>query len=103
MARALWVVNKCDLQGFLPITTSSNLLATSALTRQGLSELIDAIVQRLVPKEPPPGSALPFHPDHLERIQNVRALIDQGADDAAAAALRNWLDSGPPRPQRASL
>lgn len=65
---ALIVLNKCDL----PRTTSSapaSALFASAVTRQGIDELLSVISGRLVPHPPPPGSGVPFTQRQIEMLE----------------------------------
>jgi len=81
---ALVVCSKCDLRpagGERP-----GGLATSALSGEGIGRLLDAIADRLVPKPPQPGDAVPFTAAQVEHLQSVRAAI-LGADPASAASL----------------
>jgi tRNA modification GTPase len=45
----------------------------SALSGEGVAELIRAIVQRLVPSTPEPRDAVPFTPREVERLEAARA------------------------------
>jgi tRNA modification GTPase len=47
-------------------------LSLSALTRQGLDALTGQIGDRLVPRPPPPGAAVPFAEDQVEALQRMR-------------------------------
>jgi tRNA modification GTPase len=79
------VLNKVDLhpqfQG-----TASNLfdIAVSAVTGQGIPQLIEAIGMALVPAPPSLGDAVPFTADQVERLTAARRATDKR--DAAAVA-----------------
>jgi hypothetical protein len=69
---ALVVHNKSDLPpdpGGRPTG-----LATCALRGDGVEALLEAVVSRLVPDPPSPGSAVPFTEDHIERLRELRKL-----------------------------
>jgi len=54
-----FIANKTDLPPAWEIDNSP-ALPVSALTGEGLPQLLDAMVQCLVPDAPPPGAAVPF-------------------------------------------
>ncbi len=68
--KALIVHNKVDIQSVKD--NRPNGLYTSALTGAGIDELIEKIANRLVPMPPPPGAAVPFT---LEQIERIRGYI----------------------------
>jgi len=47
-------------------------LATCALKGEGVEALLQAVASRLVPDPPPPGAAVPFAEEHIERLLEVR-------------------------------
>jgi hypothetical protein len=51
-----------------------------------MDQLVDAIIERLVPDPPSPGSAVPFRGDQLEALAGARCTLLEG--DRAAAAVR---------------
>ncbi len=69
--RAMRVGNKSDLIADLDCSDSSRRteINVSALTGDGIPELLIAIRKRLVPLEPEPDQAVPFLPEHLERLE----------------------------------
>jgi len=71
---AIVVENKSDLPAAGRRPAAS--LETSALRGTGIKVLIDAIAARLVPHPPPPGTAVPFAQEHVERL---RRMLDLGA------------------------
>ena len=86
---ALHVVNKTDL---VPgSNVPAEMLATSALTGQGVPELISAIVGRLVPEVPASGQALPFTRQQEEILAQVNHALQQ-EDAATAIALLRTLN-----------
>jgi len=62
----------------------------SAERGDGISSLIAAIIERLVPDPPPPGGAVPFRRAHLDILTQARACL-LANDRAAAAALLNSM------------
>ena len=83
---ALVVHNKCDLADAGAHGRPPGL-ATSAETGEGLSDLITAIVARLVPVIPPAGAAVPFLPRHQHLLEQALAQAPLGD----AAAVRRYL------------
>lgn len=68
---ALRVENKSDLPPAPGVQPPG--LATSALHGEGIAELIEAVVGRLVPKPPPPGAAVPFTESQIAQLQAMAA------------------------------
>ncbi|NQU22204.1 MAG: 50S ribosome-binding GTPase [Candidatus Nealsonbacteria bacterium] len=66
-ASPLVVHNKCDL----PPARGERVagLAVSALTGEGIGELVHGISNRLVPEPPPPGRAVPFTVEQAEYLE----------------------------------
>jgi tRNA modification GTPase len=62
-------------------------LTTSALTGQGLAELLDTIVRRLVPVSPQPGEAVPFSPEHITALHAAQAALAAHNPMSAATIL----------------
>ena len=69
----LTVLNKCDVQ-----KPQSGLegIQVSALTGQGVDELLDLISQTLVPLEPGLGSAVPFLDSQVRALQELRDALN---------------------------
>lgn len=80
---ALVVANKWDL----PAAAEANLAAdcrTSAVSGQGVPELLRKVSARLVPSPPPPGAAVPFLPNQVHALERAASRLQSG--DAAGAA-----------------
>jgi tRNA modification GTPase len=56
---ALVIANKCDLLDLWGSALPSHALRVSSVTSEGLTQLQTAIVQKLVPREPPKDALLP--------------------------------------------
>jgi tRNA modification GTPase len=82
--RSLRVLNKCDLRSARR-TEEPDRLRTSAVTGEGVEQLMRAIVQRLVPKPPLPGEAVPFTRQQLEWIRAIHDALHNGQLAAAIA------------------
>jgi tRNA modification GTPase len=78
----LIVYNKCDLSETPPVDGPPGILV-SARTGAGLSELLETIAGRLVPKPPTAGAGVPFLPEHVAAIERAQAWL--AADDRGAA------------------
>jgi tRNA modification GTPase len=98
-ASSLHVYNKSDL---LPIgELPANLLImeaglappplTSAVTGEGIAELVAAIGQTLVPNPPPAGTAVPFQADQLTAIERARQAVHRSDQRTARDALQSLL------------
>jgi tRNA modification GTPase len=76
-ARALAVLNKCDLlsasQRELRLAQIPHACVVSAKTGEGLEQLCGAISRQLVPAIPRPGEAVPFTPRQLDLIESLSA------------------------------
>jgi tRNA modification GTPase len=59
------------------------VVATSALTGEGIAELIAAIGRALVPRAPEPGFAVPFMAEQVAALEAARAAV--AAHNAAAS------------------
>ena len=83
--QAIVVMNKCDL---LPAKSDlhgeiPDVVRISAISGQGIDELIKAIISRLIPVEPYPGQALPFTADQIAGLQQAATALR--AQNIAAA------------------
>ncbi len=88
--RALIVHNKSDLaESIDPVRPPG--IATSAKTGAGIDHLLDAICSRLVPAPPPPGAAVPFADEHVERLDEARNALTRGDASEALAALEGMI------------
>lgn len=67
LAPDLIVGSKADL----PSTPSTIPLQVSAVTRQGLNDLLDTIYRKLIPIEPEPGQAIPVTPAQTAELTRL--------------------------------
>jgi tRNA U34 5-carboxymethylaminomethyl modifying GTPase MnmE/TrmE len=74
---ALVVHNKSDLPAAMGSDRPLGLMV-SALTRQGIDELLDGIARQLVPAPPAPGSAVPFTQRHVQLLREACRLLEAG-------------------------
>jgi tRNA modification GTPase len=87
-ADVLHVLNKCDLcPEWVP---DDQTLLTSAVTGQGVADLVRAIGRRLVPDPPTQGSAVPFQRDQVQTLTAVLATLDRNDLAAARHLLSAW-------------
>jgi len=93
LPEALVVVNKIDQPPAWPVPADA--VAASATTGQGLDDLIGAVVARLVPEAPSPGTPLPFTPELADAVGEAIALIEVGRTVEARDALGRSLPAEP--------
>lgn len=74
----LLVVNKADLPAVWPADQVPGGLRVSAVTSEGLGDLMQAIANRLVPHAPPPGAAVPFLPEMTGQIEAIDHFLAAG-------------------------
>jgi len=91
---ALVAANKCDLPDAWGNTTPSTAVQVSATTGQGLGELVDQIVSRLVPETPTATTAIPISHRQGETLGLAREALLRNDVEAAVTALREMLTSG---------
>jgi tRNA modification GTPase len=95
---ALLVGNKSDLDpGWNDAEWSAglhNMVFVSAETGEGLTDLIAAIVARLIALPQLPGAAVPFRAAHVSALLEIRASLIAG-DRAAAAGRLALMFDGP--------
>ncbi|HEX4415065.1 MAG TPA: GTP-binding protein [Lacipirellulaceae bacterium] len=103
--RVIEVWNKVDLKSERAEIVSGDdeprqpetILETSAATRQGVSELLNAIAAALVPDPPRAAAAVPFLPRHIEGLNIARNAIERRNSAIALDALHSLLASEAPR------
>lgn len=69
---------KPDESGYYERTTRPAGVLTSALRGEGLDALLRAIAERLVPEAPPPGAAVPFTAEQIERLASADGALARG-------------------------
>ncbi|MGI9517148.1 MAG: GTPase [Pirellulaceae bacterium] len=87
-ADTIRVFNKCDLQ--MPDATLQGE-CVSALTGQGIEELLDKIALALVPEEPAEPAGIPFLQEQLDCLYHCLKCL---RDDNTAAALESLSAMG---------
>ncbi len=93
--RAIVVANKSDLPaawqpGDLDAGTNS-AVTVSAERSDGIPELCGEIVQRLVPRAPGPGDAVPFRPRHVQALERASQCLNDGDRSTAKTLLESLL------------
>jgi tRNA modification GTPase len=93
---ALLVGNKSDLDPAwhdVPWSIyTRNMVIVSAEAGDGLTELIVAIVARLIADPPLPGAAVPFRVDQVNTLLEIRSSLIAGDRGAAACRLASMTD-----------
>lgn len=91
--RGLRVAHKCDLPDRWSGRLPEDSLRVSSLTGEGLAGLLVALAQRLVPRLPAPGQAIPVTEAMVRRLRRIRSLQATGAAAQLDAAWRELLDT----------
>jgi tRNA U34 5-carboxymethylaminomethyl modifying GTPase MnmE/TrmE len=89
-SRTLVVANKCDLMT-PPETLDGELLTISATTGAGVSSLIVAMAQQLVPHAPPVESAVPFTDRQVDLLRELLGRCQSAEVDSAEDSLEQLL------------
>jgi len=93
---ALLAANKSDLPPAWPAGPPSPdlrpIVTISAERGDGIPSLIEAVVERLVPNPPSPGSAVPFRREQLDVLRQAKACLLAGDRGAAARWLGSLID-----------
>ena len=85
------VANKCDLDDATDGVLPDGALMVSALTGEGLDELAGAIVARLVPGVPEPGTAVPVSERLIGCLEVVARAIDTEDETGFRSALAETI------------
>jgi tRNA modification GTPase len=96
-ARASWpesgigevhlVVNKIDQRAAWDLAKASDAVRVSARTGEGVPELLRRLAHWLVPNPPSPGTAVPFTPELVARLEAAKKCVDRGDVRGAAEVL----------------
>ena len=84
----LVVRNKADLVPDSVLTPDANAIAVSALTGQGISQLCQRIVERLVPAPPKPAEAILFTSRQENAVREAAEALSSGNIVSALTWLR---------------
>lgn len=88
---ALHVVNKIDLADDVRVPSSNEMLATSAVTGQGVPQLITSIVSHLVPYVPQAHEPIPFTNRQIEGLRQAQQQLHRRQTDDALQSLQTLL------------
>lgn len=88
---ALHVVNKIDLADDLQVPESGEMLATSAVTGQGVPELISSIVSHLIPNVPQAHEPIPFTSRQIDGLRQLHQQVQQRQIDDALQTIQTLL------------
>jgi tRNA modification GTPase len=94
--RVIYVRNKIDLVlepqlGGEDAPARSNMINTSAVTGEGIAELVAAVGAALVPSPPAPREAVPFTTSQVESLVVARKAVQRQHAAAAIESLRSVL------------
>lgn len=89
---AMVLANKADLPRAWSLTSDDKALPVSAHTGEGLDALQEAIIRRLIPAPPVPGTLFPVNARQVDRLKeaqdSLRAGDCMGAEKQLAALLK---------------
>lgn len=88
---ALHLVNKIDLADDVRVPSSREMLATSAVTGQGVSQLITSIVSHLIPYVPKAHEPLPFTDRQVEGLRQLHQQVQHRQIDDALKSIQTLL------------
>lgn len=88
---ALHVVNKIDLAERVDLPDSEEMIATSAVTGHGVSQLITSIVSHLIPYIPQPHEPLPFTKRQVEALKQTHKQVQSRHVDDALQSIETLL------------
>ena len=88
---ALVVAHKCDLANQWGPRLPAGAVAVSSITGAGLEQLARAMIARLVPQTPPPGTPFPVGPALVAALQQVKAAMSHGDIPTALSRLNQLL------------
>jgi tRNA modification GTPase len=91
--QALVVHSKCDVAAANTGRGRPPGARTSAVTGEGIAALERELVTRLVPAAPSSGQAVPFQPDQIASLHDVRELLGRGEYAVAGSRLLSgpWM------------
>lgn len=87
----LVIANKSDLDDAWGDELPGSALSVSALTGHGVEELVERIVQRLVPEVPPPGTAVPVSAKLTGMLRQAARAIEENDETSYREILRGCL------------
>lgn len=93
------IINKIDLPPAWDFEHCVGGIRLSARTGAGLEDLCQALAATLVPRCPPPQSAVPFTPDLAERVAAAARRLEEGDTADACDILQSLVAGGSAPPQ----
>ncbi|PQO37076.1 hypothetical protein C5Y96_07925 [Blastopirellula marina] len=90
---ALHVVNKIDLADDVRVPASREMIATSAVTSQGVPQLITSIVFHLIPHVPQAHEPLPFTDRQIEGLRQLHQQVQHRQLDDALKSTETLLNT----------
>jgi tRNA modification GTPase len=90
--RALVVLSKIDSRLAASQRRARFSTAISALTGEGIPDLVTAVLEKLIWLAPAPGEAVPFTADQAAALTAAREALAAGRADEAAARLKALLE-----------
>lgn len=89
---AIVVAHKCDRPDRWLSHQPAEALRVSSMTGEGIDELQRLLVERLVPRVPPPGTAIPISARQVKLLQQAHAALSAGDEAAFSVSIDSLLN-----------
>jgi tRNA modification GTPase len=93
--KCLRVLNQCDTisrQHSEQLAQTLGAVPVSALSGEGIKELLDQVISKLVPHAPKPGEPIVFRPEIAERVKESLKEIRLGNPSRALGVIKQLLE-----------
>ena len=91
---AILIAHKSDLPNVWRNETPVNAVSVSSVTGEGVEELAEVLIAKLVPEVPAPGTPLPITPRQIDLLTQARDALDEGNIAACVTALKQSTAEG---------
>lgn len=89
------VAHKVDLPNRWSTSLPEGVVAVSSTTGAGIDDLMDRIVNSLVPRVPPAGMPVPVSQRQVQWLMLAREALQRGDPEKSVASIRSCLDGVP--------
>lgn len=91
---AILIAHKSDLPHVWGNETPVDAVSVSSVTGEGVEELAEVLIAKLVPAVPAPGTPLPITQRQIDRLTQARDALDGGNSTACVTALKQCTAEG---------